>query len=134
MNEGTNYRIGWGVSILLVVVAIIFDVLSLIPLVGSIAGPLFWVLAGVYFWYKGMGIVNGRKLAVSSISMVAEIIPAVQALPALTVGIIVMLTMMRVEDKTGISLKKPKIPGTTPPRLSRPQFNSQQGIRYPNKN
>ena len=117
------------------------DLLSLMPFVGSFVGPIFWVLTGIYFWIEGMGIMNGKRLATGAISMVAELIPAIQALPSLIVGIIVVIGMSRIEEKTGISLmnlknNKSRISqnGVTPPRLNRAPVNNQQGIRYPNKN
>ncbi len=134
MKEGTNYRIGMGVSILLVVVAIALDLFSLLPGVASVTGPVYWFLVGAYFWHKGISIVSVRKIAVGIFSSVIEAIPVIQAAPSLTIGIILVLIFVRIEDKAGISVEKLKIPGTTPPRLSRPKLNSQQGIRYPNKN
>lgn len=120
-----------GMSILLMGFATICDFFSLIPLVGDAVAPIFWVIVGIYFWSKGMGILNGRKLAVTAISFVAEMIPWVQELPMLLAGITAMLFIIRIEDKTGKSLIKPMSKGITPPRLTRNPFNGQEGIRPP---
>lgn len=130
MGGGVNYRISILASVLLVVLAGIFDILSLIPFVGDFIGPLFWIIASIYFWKIGMGLMNGRKLAVTLVSMAAEMVPVVQELPALMVGITVIIVMTRIEDKTGLTLN-PMKKGVTQPRLSRNPFNSQPGVRPP---
>lgn len=129
----TKYRISAGMSVLLIAFAVICDLFSLIPFIGDIFGSIFWIIVGIYFWTKGMGILNGRKLAVTAISFVAEMIPVVQELPMLLAGIIAMLFIIRVEDKTGKSLIKPMSKGVTPPRLQRKPFNGEEGIRPPNQ-
>jgi hypothetical protein len=131
MEEQKKYRISTSASFLLIVTALIFDVLTLIPIVGDFLGPLFWILASVYFWKIGMGLVNGRKLAVTIISLVIELIPVAQELPAIVLGIIVIIVMTRVEDKTGISLNPMKKPGVTPPRIPRAPVNATPGVRPP---
>lgn len=138
-NQKKKSRIGLIAIVILVVAALIADLLSLIPFVGDIVGPLFWIGASIYFWQSGLGLVNGRRLATSIISMVAEMIPAIQELPLILAGIIAIIVMVRIEDKTGISLT-PHIagkggmplvqnglrsPAGTPPPLN------QGGIRAP---
>lgn len=111
--------------------AAITDAATFIPLVGDFAGPIFWVLASVYLWKAGLGIINGRRLGTSVISMVAEMVPLVQALPTITVAALAIVTMVRLEEKTGISLKGKK-PGITPPRMKREPLN-EGGKRLPPK-
>jgi hypothetical protein len=131
-EKKSRYRIGIGGWIGLIVLATIFDLFTLIPFVGDIASPIFWAIVGVYLWTKGMGIFNGRKLAITTISFIAEMIPAVQELPMLLAGIIAMLVVIRIEDKTGISITKPTAKGVTPPRLKHNPLNNKPGIRTPN--
>ncbi len=129
------HKIGTITAFILIFVAILVDLLSLIPLLGSILGPGFWICINIYFWYVGLGIVNARRLASGIISTLIELIPILQWLPSVTLGMILVIIMIRLEEKTGISLSSvTKTPGTTPPRLRPPKFNTQQGIRYPNKN
>lgn len=120
-----------GMSVFLIILAGIFDLATTIPLVGTVVGPIFWVIVGIYFWKKGMGIVNGRRLAASGTSFVAELIPGAQALPTLVVAIIVILVIIRIEDKTGLSIAKPLKKGVTPPRIQRIPANSIPGRREP---
>ncbi len=118
-------------SIGLMIAATVGDLISLIPLAGDIVSPIFWTIVGLYFYTKGMGFFNGRRLAVAAVSFVAEMIPAIQELPFLLAGIIAVLFMIRVEDKTGLSLVKPMTKGVTPPRMERNPFNGQPGVRPP---
>ena len=127
----TQYRISMGMSVLLIALAGIFDLATTIPLVGTVMGPVFWIIVGLYLWTKGMGIINGRRLAASGTSFVAELIPGAQALPTLVVATIVILVIIRIEDKTGLSVVKPLKKGITPPRIQRIPANSMPGRREP---
>ncbi len=131
-----THKIGTLTAFILIFIAILVDLLSLIPLLGSILGPGFWICINIYFWYVGLGIVNTRRLASGIISTLIELIPVLQWLPSVTVGMILVIIMIRLEEKTGISVTSltTRTPGTTPPRLRPPKLNAQQGIRYPNKN
>ncbi len=131
-----EHKISTLAGIILVFLAILADILSLVPLAGTIVGPIFWLVVGLYFWNIGMGVINGKRLATGAISIVAEIIPVIQSLPTITVAIIVIIIMTRIEEKTGISVSSltKRTPGVTPPRLKPPRLNAEQGIRYPNKN
>ena len=82
-----------------------FDLISLIPIAGDVVGPVFWGGVMVYLWNKGYGLMNGRRLAASGISMVAELIPGIQELPAITAGILIVIFMLKAEEKTGISVR-----------------------------
>ena len=138
MDENKKKRIGNIASAVLIIAALIADLFSLIPFVGDFVGPIFWIGASVYFWKSGLGLVNGRRLATSVISMVAELIPGVQEFPTIVAGMIIIVAMTRVEDKTGISLNpakggklgpKANIAGT---RMPPPQMPlNQGGIRPP---
>jgi hypothetical protein len=130
-KQKTKYRIGTVAVILLIVTAVIADLITLIPIAGDIVGPLYWIIVSVYLWKAGLGFVNGRRLAVEAISIVAELIPVVQELPAILAGVIAIIIMTRIEDRTGISLNPLKKKGVTPPRMSRQPLNSTPGVRPP---
>lgn len=134
MDNQINYRISLISGIIFIFTAGIFDILTFIPLVGDFIGWIFWIGASIYLWYTGHGLSNW-KIAVPEItSTIAELIPAVQSLPTIITGAIIIFTVSRVEDRTGVKLIPSKKPGVTPPRLNRQQLNSKPGIRYPNKN
>lgn len=121
MPPEKKYRIKLIWAIAWIILAIIADVLSLIPLVGIVTGPLFWILFSWYLWKVGCGLVNGKQLATSILSTVGEIIPAIQALPLATVGAIIVILFVYFEDKTGISV---------PLKASGPKANV-AGVRQP---
>jgi len=138
-NGKKKSPIGIVVSIFLVCTAIIFDILSLVPFAGTFVAPFFWGCMTVYLYIKGYSLLNPRRLVTSGISLVAEMIPVVQELPALTVGVIVLLIMLRVENKTGIPLSGTKNSGVkanlvengiNPPRSEQAPLNM-DGVRAP---
>jgi len=100
--QETKYRIGWKGAAILIFFATIADILSLIPIVGAMTGPIFWAGATIYLWKAGCGLANPRRLATTAISFLGEIMPAVQMLPLTLTGIIVILVMVRREDKIGM--------------------------------
>lgn len=147
MAQKPKYRIGVVAIVILVAIAFIADIIGLIPLAKDITASVFWIGTGVYFWMKGMGIFNGKKLAAVAISWIASLIPVIQELPIeITAGIIAVILITRVEDKTGISVLKPLSEGKQiasaktmlnfngrrepPPRQ---QLNEKEGVREPEK-
>lgn len=120
---------GWmGISVILIT-AVIADLLSLVPFVGDIVGPIFWVCVSIYLWSIGCGLLNARRLATSIISMVAEMIPLVQELPLIFAGALAVIILVRIEDKTGKKL----MPGSNKLSGSRkPLYNN--GVRQPEYN
>lgn len=102
----TIYRIGVIGSIGFIGLALIADLFTLIPFVGDVVGPIFWVGASFYLYFKGFGFVNGRRLATSAISLVGELIPAIQELPLILAGAIAIIVLARIEDRTGLHLHK----------------------------
>ncbi len=127
-----EYRVGMASSIVFIVIAAFFDLLSVIPLIGGAFGFIFWVIFGIFLYTKGIKMWDGKKMAVSAISFLAELFPFVQTLPTLIAGSIAILLMIRIEDKIGVSISNPLRKGTTPPRIQRIPVNSEPGIRRPN--
>lgn len=136
-------KIGIGIIIFLVGLAIVGEIIGFIPFAGDIITPIFWAIAGIIFWRKGYGIFNGKKLAASGVSILAGMIPVVQELPIeLPLGIIVVIFILKAEYKTGLSLRgktgginvkgtqliqnSVRRPNPTPPPLNA------GGIRQPN--
>lgn len=126
-----KYRIGNVAVTVLGFFAVVADLLTPVPVLGSAIGPIFWVIAGIYFWYAGLGLLNWRKLVPTLISFVAELIPAIQALPTIAAAVAIIIAVSRAEDKTGFKILPTKNkPGFTPPRLNRLPAN-QEGVRAP---
>lgn len=115
-NKEVKYRISTLAIFLVMVIALIVDLFTLIPVVGDFLGPIYWVLMSVYFWKAGLGAINWQKLAPRLVSLVAEFIPVVQAFPTIFVATAVIIAISRVEDETGTSLMPGKaVAGTKKP-------------------
>ncbi|MEK7463747.1 MAG: hypothetical protein AAB610_01340 [Patescibacteria group bacterium] len=99
-----KYRIGIMGIIVFVCFAGIFDLLTLIPFVGSLFGWVYFVIFTIYLAQTGHGFINPKTLVPQVISIVAEFIPAVQELPTILAATIAVIIISRIEDKTGISL------------------------------
>jgi hypothetical protein len=126
MNEETQYRLGNGSVAIFLAAAGFADALTFVPALGDFVDPIFWGCALFYLWHKGLGLVNGKRIAVETISFVAELIPGVQELPTIFIAAVAIVVMSRTEDKTGI-----KIPGKG--STSRPHLNH-NGVRLPETN
>ena len=123
MAGPVNYRLSAFAIVAMIFFAAFADLLTLIPLAGDVIGPVYWVLISFFLYLKGFGIINGRRLSTSIISTVAEMIPAVQALPMIMAGTVVLIVFSRIEDKIGISLTKGKAGINSP--------LNQNGVRTP---
>lgn len=138
MEEKKKHRMSVIAIILLTIIALICDTVGLIPGVEDIAGTIFWGIAAIYFWIAGMGVFNGRRLATMLVSWIIGLIPILQWLPQLSIGIIAIFFMLRAEEKTGLpisSVAGGKITNTKngPTRLPDKTIPlNQDGIRMPN--
>ncbi len=124
MEEKPQYRLKNGSVFAFIAVAAFADLTTLVPFVGDFVGPVFWGLTTVYLWKKGLGLVNGKRLAAEGISFIAELIPGVQEFPTILLASIAIVAMSRIEDKTGI-----KIPTKGASRARSPANHN--GIRLP---
>lgn len=124
-NGKPQYRLR-GASVFLFLIAAGFaDLLTFIPFVGDVVSPIFWFCAAVYLWKKGLGFINGKRLAVETISFIAELIPAVQEFPTIFIAAVAIVVMSRVEDKTGIKMPLKGGKGRNP--------MNKNGMRLPDK-
>lgn len=139
MEEKSGYILDNGKIAKLLGASAIAELVSFIPFAGDVISIPFWLAVTYYLFKLGFGWINGRRLVTEGISMVAEMIPAVQELPTFIVAMTVLVIMIRLEEKTGISvtsLAKGKVGsalnhGGT--RLPPPRMPANQGeIRPPN--
>jgi len=115
MEQQKKHRIGSFAIIVLVFLALICDLLGLIPFVKDFLGTIFWFCASIYFWKIGMGLFNGRKLAAMAISWVSGLIPIIQEIPLeLVAGIVAIIIITRIEEKTGMSITSKSAIGKLP--------------------
>ncbi len=80
-------------------VALLFDVISAIPLIGNLLG----ILAGLtfYLWFKKYGIhFNTPTRAITMIvTFIIEALPVVSALPAWTALVLITILSHKAEEK-----------------------------------
>lgn len=85
--------------------AIIFDLISIIPVVGQ-----FLAIGGAgitfYIWFKMLGVsfISPKKIVTTVVEYIGEAIPVVSALPLITTGTIIMIVLTDIEDKTGVGV------------------------------
>jgi len=109
-------RISVPVALLMVALALIFDGLqdlalfvNVIPAVGTVIDFIFsemiaWLAAIIFFvWFAVLGVNYGGKkaalkLLISLSSFIVELIPLIDALPAITVGVVSLIIITRAED------------------------------------
>jgi len=132
MEENRNRsRIGFMWGTILTLLAAVADLIGLIPFMENLSGTIFWIVAGFILWLRGCGLLNWKRLVTSGLSLAAGWVPALQALPQLTAGIIAVIILVVLEDKTGIPLTPGKKLGVRAP-LKIPPLNV-GGIRRPVK-
>jgi len=134
MNDEVKYRISTATGTVLVVLAAIADIFTFIPIVGDFLGWLFWVIMAVVFWKLGLGLINFRRFLPMIISTVAEFFPVVQEFPTIVAGMVAIIIMTRIEDKTGIKMLPSR--GKTGVRMPKKQsipVNATRGTREPRK-
>lgn len=144
-----NSKIGTFEWIIVLVIAILVD-LAQIGLdffaigvaANRIIDAIFLVCFNAYLWFRGVSLIDWRKLLIQAATFVGEEIPIIDALPLWSLDVIVMWIMVVGEKK--LAKKLPmikgaldavnKVKGMTQPRGNRPPpLNSTAGTRLPNK-
>lgn len=95
----------------MLLIAAVFDLISLIPFVNVVSSVIAWMIFTVWFYFLGAGLLNPKKFATVSISFLAELIPLVSMLPMtfLGVGLLIFLQNNPLLGKLahkGINIKK----------------------------
>lgn len=88
----------------MIVVALIFDLLNWIPFVNIVIAIIAWLIFGLWFYIKGVGFLNPRRLATAAGGFLIEVIPLLAWLPGLTTAIIITIIMVKSEDRLGINV------------------------------
>jgi len=82
----------------MVVVALFFDLLSLIPIVSILTTITFsWMIMPTWFWLLGFDPFEKKRLGVTGVTSLLEITPIVSMLPCLTIGLIANIMMINNE-------------------------------------
>jgi hypothetical protein len=99
-------RIGNSEIILLVVFALIFDIISLIPFLNFVTVIVAQGLMAFFFSIHGVNVLSKKRAIPYVLGWIIEFIPAISVIPAITLETIIIIVMVRFEDKTGISVGK----------------------------
>lgn len=105
--DNHHQRIGNTTAVMMICVALFFDalqILATVAVIGVVIGPLVSLFAFLTFftWFKIKGIpfVAGRKrVGVWVLTGLAEFLPLLGAIPAVTLGIIAVILITKAEDK-----------------------------------
>lgn len=108
-QEKKESKISDTAAALMIATAIILDIISIIPVVGqAFADVGSFVIFLIWFLILGLPLVTPKKLLTMLSAYIIELVPAISALPAITVGVILMIALTRAEEKTGIQLLSKK--------------------------
>lgn len=97
-------RIGNSELFMLIPFAVVFDLLSLIPGVNVVVVVIAQFLLALFFRIHKVNVLSKKRLVTFIIATIAEAIPVLSILPALTIETIIMVAITRAEDKTGIQV------------------------------
>lgn len=117
-EEGRKYRIKMVVTISMISIAVFFDglqflatFLNVIPGLGVMVGWFLGALAEIGFavWFLLLGAWQGPggkgyavRLLIMMGTVITELAPLIQALPAITLGVLALIFVVRAEDELGI--------------------------------
>lgn len=113
--EKKKHKIGNVTAIFMVLLALIADGLQFLLTLAVILIPLSLLLTflcgiGFALWFFILGAYSGKgaekKVLTSLVSVVAEVIPVINAVPAITAGVVINIVLSRLDD-AHISLAKP---------------------------
>lgn len=121
----TKPRVGNFSAGLLICIAVFFDVvqfllsfLHVVPVAGNALAfvlvlfvtVIAYISLGLWFAMLGVNYFTGKRAALKVLTVLAslgiELIPLVDALPAITAGTVVMVLVSRLEDATGLKAKQ----------------------------
>lgn len=85
-------------------VAALFDAVSVVPVLNFASLVVGGGTFALWFYSKGMGLISPKKLAVWVAGGLIEAIPAISVFPSFIVGVIIMFSISRAEDVTGITI------------------------------
>jgi len=107
MEEKHKKRIGNLTFGLMVALAIILDIISIIPGANIIVDIVAALVFGLWFMLRGVGFVNPRRFSVGIIAIIIELVPFLSILPGITAGVVITILSVRTEDRLGIHIPSP---------------------------
>lgn len=117
-EKKAKYRLSNTTMVLMVGLALATDVVELVSEwlgIGLVISPLVAIFIGMTFWFwfnlKGVNFIGStKKFITSTVTFIAEVIPGFDAIGGFfwTIGIVIMVIIVRLEDQTGVSLNMVK--------------------------
>ncbi|MDB5264978.1 MAG: hypothetical protein JWN64_549 [Parcubacteria group bacterium] len=106
-----KYRIGGTAAGFMIGTAILFDAIQFLltlTVIGSLVTFLVTILATIVFalWFALLGESifkqnAAKKALISMASVITELVPVIDALPAITLGVVALIAQSRSEDRKG---------------------------------
>ena len=109
-------RIPAGTKGAMIATALLFDginaAVNLIPFLGQVLSVLVSIIAYMLFafWFlmRGVGFVNPKRAVSFFGSSTIELIPILNVLPGVTLGVVLTIYMVKLEDTAGIKMPSMK--------------------------
>ena len=83
----------------MLVFAILFDILSLVPILNIFTLFMGQSLFAAVFWLNGVKILEKKKLLTFVSASIVEVAPIISWLPGITLGVIIVTAISRTEDR-----------------------------------
>jgi len=135
--DQSNSKIDNTTASLMVATAVFFDVLSIVPVLNWFSTFFAFMTFGVWFMIKGVGLISPKKIAAPIISVIIELIPAISAIPSITLMIIVTISVIKAEEKglspgaiidsNVVNVARKKAGGVNKPNVITPSIKSVVG-------
>lgn len=74
------------------------DFITLIPFLGMVVGWMFWILFYMYLAIRGISP-RAKNFVTGGVSTFFELIPILQMLPTITVGVVMIILQIRRQDR-----------------------------------
>lgn len=119
VNGAPKQRVDWITAILMIWLALFYDgtqfLLNFIPVIGNMLSSLLiglWAWLSFYIWFKIKGVSFSKPTR--SITLfgagITEMVPILNALPAWTLAVLILIATTKAEDSIGIKIPTKKIP------------------------
>jgi hypothetical protein len=97
-------RLGGPEIAVLIFFALIFDLLSLIPIVNDVVVIVGQALMALFFFIHGVNVFSKKNIIQYLAGWVVEAIPAISIFPTFILETIIIIAVTKFEDKTGIEV------------------------------
>lgn len=97
--KNVRYRVTTVDAAGLLLFAVVFDAISVIPIVNIILVPIAQLSLAILFYSAGINVFEKRRAVIFLLATVSEMIPGISILPAHTVETALIILSVRKEDE-----------------------------------